>query len=92
MASSCFRGRRVAAGPAPKGARASRANTWHDVVAIPASGTSVQGTENAVTTTATFKPVQAKFVRITETDSPENAPGWSIQQLRLYEAAPAGGK
>jgi hypothetical protein len=64
-------------------------DTWHDVVAIPASGTGVQGTEGAVTTTVAFKPAQAKFVKITETDTPANAPVWSIQQLRLYEAAKA---
>jgi hypothetical protein len=46
----------------------------------------VQGTENAVTTTIAFKPVPAKFVRITETETPANGPGWSIQQFRLYEA------
>jgi hypothetical protein len=60
-------------------------DTWHESVAIPSSGTGVQGAEGAVTTTVAFKPVQAKFVRITETETPENAPGWSIQQLRFFE-------
>ena len=35
-------------------------------------------------TLITFKPVQARFVRLTQTASPENAPPFSIQQLRLY--------
>jgi hypothetical protein len=38
-------------------------------------------------TMITFKPVQAKFVRLTQTASAENAPPLSIQQLRLYRAA-----
>lgn len=37
----------------------------------------------------TFKPVQAKFVRLTQTASPENAPPLSIQQLRIYRSAAA---
>jgi hypothetical protein len=61
-------------------------DTWHDIVAIPASGTGVQGSEGAVTTTVTFKPVQAKFVRITQTEDASGAPVWSIQQLRAFEA------
>ena len=60
-------------------------DTWHDVLAIPASGTGVQGSEGAVTTTVTFEPVQARFVRITETEGVPDAPIWSIQQFRLFE-------
>jgi mono/diheme cytochrome c family protein len=33
-----------------------------------------------------FKPVRAKFVRITQTASEENAPAWSMSNLRLYES------
>jgi hypothetical protein len=44
-----------------------------------------QGTGSS--TIITFKPVQAKFVRLTQTASPENAPPFSIQQLRLYRTA-----
>ncbi len=33
----------------------------------------------------TFEPVQAKFVRITQTATVEAAPNWSIQRLRLYQ-------
>jgi mono/diheme cytochrome c family protein len=64
---------------------AQGSDTWHDIVNIPASGTGVQGAEGAVTTTITFRPAQAKFVRITQTDNPTSAPAWSIQQLRLFE-------
>jgi hypothetical protein len=36
-------------------------------------------------TVITFKPVQAKFVRLTQTDTVENAPVWSMLNVRLYE-------
>ncbi len=36
------------------------------------------------TTVISFVPVQAKFVRITQTATPDAAPPWSIQRLRLY--------
>jgi mono/diheme cytochrome c family protein/glucose/arabinose dehydrogenase len=35
-------------------------------------------------TAIAFEPVQAKFVRITQTAAVENAPVWSMQRLRLY--------
>ena len=38
------------------------------------------------TTVITFPPVNAKFVRITQTAAVENAPPWSMRHLRLYEA------
>jgi glucosylceramidase len=37
-------------------------------------------------TTIAFAPAQARFVRITQTDTVENAPVWSIQRLRLYRS------
>jgi mono/diheme cytochrome c family protein len=46
------------------------------------------GTGAGAHTTATFKPTQAKFVRLTQTASTENAPPLSIQQFRLYDVAP----
>jgi mono/diheme cytochrome c family protein len=55
--------------------------TWTMAAEGPGSGTP---------TIITFKPVQAKFVRLTQTASPENAPAFSIQQLRLYRVATAG--
>ena len=36
-------------------------------------------------TVIAFAPVRAKFVRITQTATVENAPNWTIQRLRLYE-------
>jgi mono/diheme cytochrome c family protein len=65
-------------------------DTWHDVVRLSSGGTGVQ--ESIATTAIPFPPVQAKFVRITQTARTENAPVWSIQSLRLYEAANAGAK
>jgi hypothetical protein len=57
------------------------------MVAIPSSGTGHRG-ESAATTIVSFAPVDAAYLRITETDTPDEAPVWSIQQLRLYEAGP----
>jgi mono/diheme cytochrome c family protein/glucose/arabinose dehydrogenase len=48
-----------------------------------------EGTGTGPTTVITFRPVPARFVRITQTATPtDGTPVWSIQQLRLY-AAPA---
>jgi mono/diheme cytochrome c family protein len=44
------------------------------------------GTGTGRTTIATFAPVPAKFLRITQTASTENALPWSIQRLRVYRA------
>jgi mono/diheme cytochrome c family protein len=45
------------------------------------------GTGTGRTTIATFAPVRAKFLRITQTASTENAPPWSIQRLRVFRAS-----
>ena len=37
-------------------------------------------------TTITFAPTRAQYVRITQTDSIDGAPAWSIRNLRIYEA------
>jgi F5/8 type C domain len=66
-------------------------DTWHDVHVIPSSGTGKQ-MESAATTTITFQPVQARFIRITQTEAAGNAPAWSIQSLRLLGADPARGR
>jgi mono/diheme cytochrome c family protein len=50
------------------------------------------GKANAATTSITFTPVRAKFVRITQTDTTANAPNWAMTNLRLYEAGPAAAK
>jgi hypothetical protein len=52
--------------------------------------TVAEGQGTGSPTVVTFKPLQAKFVRLTATASPENAPPLSIQQLRLYRAATSG--
>jgi mono/diheme cytochrome c family protein len=61
-------------------------DAWHDVLPISSGGTGTPGGDNAVTTTITFAPLQARIVRLTQTAAVENAPVWSIQSLRLYEA------
>jgi hypothetical protein len=38
-------------------------------------------------TIATFAPARAKFIRITQTDTVENAPAWAMSNIRVYEAA-----
>ena len=50
--------------------------TWSAAVA--------EGFGQSPTTTIPLKPVQAKFVRITQTASDPGAPVWAIQRLRLY--------
>ena len=47
-----------------------------------------QGTGSS--TSVTFAPVRAKFVRITQTGSAADAPPWSMLRLRLYEASGTG--
>jgi mono/diheme cytochrome c family protein len=39
---------------------------------------------NGPTTIVTFQPVQAKFVRMSLTASAEDAPAWSVQNLRIF--------
>ena len=43
-----------------------------------------EGRGTARSTVITFPPTQATFVRITLTETVENAPAWSIQSLRVY--------
>ena len=49
-----------------------------------------QGT--SASTTITFKPTQAKFIKLTQTATTENAPPWSITQLRVFDAGKPAGK
>jgi mono/diheme cytochrome c family protein len=65
-------------------------DTWHDVVMLSSGGTGVQ--ESVATTTIPFAPVLARFIRITQTENVDNAPVWSVQSLRLFEAAKAPGQ
>jgi mono/diheme cytochrome c family protein/glucose/arabinose dehydrogenase len=53
-------------------------STWSAPVA--------QGEGSGRTTTITFTPVRARFVRITQTAAVNDAPPWSIERLRLYQA------
>jgi mono/diheme cytochrome c family protein/glucose/arabinose dehydrogenase len=53
-------------------------NSWSRPVA---EGQGAQGT-----TTISFPPVSARFVRITQTANVTDAPPWSMRLLRLYEA------
>ncbi len=46
-----------------------------------------EGEGAALTTTATFRPVRARFVRITQTAGATGLPPWMIQRIRLYEAS-----
>ena len=49
--------------------------------------TTAEGRGEGSPTIITFRPVPAKFVRITQTAPAEGPATWSIQQLRIYEAA-----
>jgi mono/diheme cytochrome c family protein len=49
----------------------------------------VEGQGDGTTTVIVFEPVRARFVRITLTADPDDAPPWTIQRLRLYRA-PSG--
>jgi mono/diheme cytochrome c family protein len=51
--------------------------TWNTVATTAATG-------NA--TTVTFPPAPAKFIRLTLTESPDNAPAWSVQDFRVFAA------
>ena len=56
----------------------SDGSTWSAPVA---EGQGVPGT-----TVITFAPVSARFVRITQTASEDNAPAWAMRLLRLFQA------
>ncbi len=51
-----------------------------------------QGEGAPATTIATFRPVQAKFVRVTQTGSAEGAPAWSVLNFRVYAAGSASAR
>jgi mono/diheme cytochrome c family protein len=62
-------------------------------VEVSSDGTSwkpvAEAAGNGPSTIVTFPPVQAKFVRMSLTASPDDAPAWSIQSLRIF-ALPRG--
>ena len=47
-----------------------------------------EGAGNGPTTVSTFPPVPAKFVRITLTANADDAPAWSVQNLRIFSMPP----
>jgi hypothetical protein len=49
-----------------------------------------KGEGSGTSTSVTFAPVRAKFVRITQTGGAPDAPPWSMLRLRLFEAQGAG--
>ena len=68
----------------PRGYRVQVSNdgqTWSEPIA--------EGRGGGRTTTIAFAPVRTKFVRITQTADGEGAPPWSMERLRVYEAAGA---
>jgi hypothetical protein len=46
-----------------------------------------EGKGNGGRTIISFKPVQAKFIRITQTETVEDAPNWTMANLRVYGTA-----
>ena len=54
--------------------------TWSSPVA--------EGKGTGRSTVIAFAPVQAKFVRIMQTATVDNAPAWAVMLLRVYEAGP----
>jgi F5/8 type C domain len=49
-----------------------------------------KGEGTGTSTSVTFAPVRAKFVKITQTGSAPDAPPWSVLRLRLFEAPGSG--
>ena len=45
-----------------------------------------EGKGSPATTVATFRPAQARFIRVTQTDAGESAPPWSVLNFRVYTA------
>jgi mono/diheme cytochrome c family protein len=53
--------------------------------------TAAEGSGTPGTTTVTFAPARAKYVRITQTAPGGDAPLWSMQRLRLFRPGSGGG-
>jgi hypothetical protein len=51
-----------------------------------------EGKGEGTHTTITFAPTRAKFVKITETETPPEPAPWSIRSLRIYEAPATAAK
>jgi mono/diheme cytochrome c family protein len=72
-------------GPYPIGYKlevSTDGSSWKEVAA---------GAGTAGSTAIAFAPVQARFLRLTQTGSAENAGPWSMQRLRLYRPGTGGG-
>jgi hypothetical protein len=66
---------------APRGYRVEVSvdgRTWSEPVA--------EGRGGGRTTTIPFAPVRARFVRLIQTVDGEDAPPWTMERLRVYEA------
>jgi mono/diheme cytochrome c family protein len=50
------------------------------------SASVAEGKGRPATTIATFRPAQAKFIRVTQTEKAEGAPAWSVLNFRVYAA------
>jgi hypothetical protein len=45
-----------------------------------------EGEGSPSTAIATFRPVQARFIRVTQTGQEADAPAWSVLNFRIYAA------
>jgi mono/diheme cytochrome c family protein/glucose/arabinose dehydrogenase len=76
------RGGAAAFGSYPLGYRiqvSTDGTTWSEPVA--------QGAGTPQTIVATFQPVEARFIRVTQTEKAEDAAAWSVLNFRVYNAA-----
>ena len=46
-----------------------------------------EGKGTGARTATAFAPTRAKFIRITQTETIENAPNWTVSNLKIYEAS-----
>lgn len=76
---------RQGAAPAPTAPRRYRLEVSSDAQAW--SPPIAEGHGGGRTTTIAFAPVRARFVRITQTAEGEGATPWTMERLRVYEAA-----
>jgi mono/diheme cytochrome c family protein len=81
-------GRGAAAGPAPPPPPIGYPRGYKVEVSMDGSAwtAAAQGAGEGANTTITFRPLQGKFVRMTQTAESAGAPAWSIQSLKIFEA------
>ena len=82
------RGARGGGGRGRGGAPASGPVSYNLQLSMDGSAWGVPVAQNpgdTPTTIVTFKPQQAKFIRITQTGTAKNGELWAIQQIRVYE-------